>query len=193
VSHFPTEINKIDWLWWTLHTSQSASKLNLKILHFYGRLNLRRVYCWECHKLTFMYQWEVQWLMTKIDNLEATIAGLKSANEQLPRLLVRSTLVRFYEWLSECWNSWFQECTSHHRLLNSSCLLLIAHPNLPGMRKQTNTSDLEHLYHSVSERYRHSVQNLCKLSGAFEARVHVSYYFSATGCVVHHETLKDEW
>jgi len=41
--------------------------------------------------------------MAKIVNLEATIAGLKSENEHLLRLLVRSTPVRFYERLSECW------------------------------------------------------------------------------------------
>ena len=29
--------------------------------------------------------------------------------------------------------------------IGCSCLLLIAHPNLPGVRKQTSTSDLEHI------------------------------------------------
>jgi len=35
--------------------------------------------------------------MAKIDNLEATIAGLKSENEHLLRLLARSTPVRLHE------------------------------------------------------------------------------------------------
>ena len=80
--------------------------------------------------------------MAKIDNLEATIAGLKSENEHLLRLLVRSTPVRLHEWLSECWNFWFQECTSHHRLFMSPS---DCSPKLARCEKTDQYFRLEHI------------------------------------------------
>ena len=103
--------------------------------------------------------------MAKIDNLEATIAGLKSENEHLLRLLVRLTPVRLHEWLSECWNSWFQECMSHQYVVHVSFWLLTQTCHVWGNRpvlqipsimfisladvQQSSHEDLHNLYYKI--------------------------------------------
>jgi len=107
----------------------------------------------------FLPPTEVERLKAKVVTLKATIAGfnerihdfhnanieLEEENKHLQQeLRLRATLVRI---MSDCWSVVklfvaFQFLFSRmHQSPCGSCLLLIAYPNLPGVRNQRSTSD----------------------------------------------------